>query len=267
MNFTVLISLYKNDNSILFERALSSIFNNSLIPYRVLLVVDGPIGLELDAVVNKFIHLYKNLYVLRLDFNVGLSNALNEGLKFVETEWVVRADSDDFNRPNRFELLSKYMTSDLDLIGSFIEEVDLNQSILAVRRVPLTLDEILNTLPKRNPFNHMSVAFRTNFVRQCGGYPDIYLKEDYALWATMLPCGARAMNISDILVSATTGQDFYKRRGGAKYALAEFNLQAHLIQTGFQSYYGALFIGIVRSAVFLMPATIREYVYLRVLRK
>jgi hypothetical protein len=33
---------------------------------------------------------------------------LNYGLSFVKTEWVARADDDDFNLPNRFEAQLPY---------------------------------------------------------------------------------------------------------------------------------------------------------------
>ncbi len=83
----------------------------------------------------------------------------------------------------------------------------------------------------------------------------------------MLAAGAKAANMSDILVRATTGKDMYRRRGGIRYALAEITLQKHLIKVGLKSKYMAILHGLGRSAVFVMPSSIRAWIYKKILRK
>jgi glycosyltransferase involved in cell wall biosynthesis len=265
-NFTVLMSVYIKDDPLLFEKALDSVFNNSSLPFRVLLVVDGPLTSSLDRVLDKFSN-EPNLLVHRLELNMGLSSALNEGLKLINTEFTVRADSDDINNPNRFAVLISLLESGYDLVGSAIIEVDKSGSELAVRMPPLSKNEIKKFAKKRSPFNHMSVAFRTQIVIDAGGYPNIYLKEDYALWSTLIARNIRMCNSDQILVRATTGQDFYKRRGGIRYAFAEIAMQKHLISSGLKNPASALIDGILRAAIFLAPAKIREFVYLNFLRR
>ncbi len=264
--FTVLISTYINDDPFLFDMALQSVLNNSFSPSRIVVVADGPLTKSLNNVLDKYLA-ETNFFVFRLGANKGLALALNEGLKQVDTEFTIRADADDINFPTRFATLIKLLESGYDVVGSSILEVDRSGVELAIRNPPLDQDEIKRFAKKRNPFNHMSVAFRTKVVTDVGGYPNIHLKEDYALWATLISRGVRMCNSNEILVRATTGRDFYKRRGGLRYAFAEIAMQKHLVSCGLKNPFSALFDGILRSIVFLAPGRVREFVYVNFLRQ
>ena len=112
----------------------------------------------------------------------------------------------------------------------------------------------------------MSVAYRKSSVLSCGGYPNIYLKEDYALWVLMLQSGFCAVNLPSILVHATAGLDMYKRRGGMKYVYSEYLIQQHLVNCGVKSWPKALIHGLIRSLVFIFPSFIRGVIYKNFLR-
>lgn len=266
--FTVLIAVYGGDDSALFHNSLVSIFANTLSPTRTVLVVDGPVTIELEDVIAKFEH-REDLAVYRLTRNQGLAKALNYGLNRIETEWTMRADADDYNCAHRFQAMSNALHQaggQLDIFGSAIQEVDPDGTEIAVRRTPATHDEIIQFVRKRNPFNHMTVAFRTKCAKDAGGYPDVYLKEDYALWVKMLANGARAANLPDKLVRATTGYGMYKRRGGLRYAASELKLQKLLIKCGFKNSFFAILHGTMRSVLFLAPFQLRAVFYKKFLR-
>lgn len=265
VSFSILMAVYSGDDSLLFERALRSVFDNSLKPHRVVLIVDGPIGDRLEFVISKFNN-QSNFLCVRLEKNGGLSKALNIGLRHIETEWVIRADSDDYNKPDRFAKLFVEMKEDCDLIGSWIVEVDREGVFLAQRKTPLSHEDISDFMRWRNPFNHMSVAYRVSEVLKCGGYPNIYLREDYGLWINMLACGSKMKNIPEILVYATTGRDMYLRRGGLKYARGETQLQKLLVDTGLKTNFSAVIDGLMRSCIFLAPVCIRKFFYEKFLR-
>ena len=57
----------------------------------------------------------------------------------------------------------------------------------------------------------MTVCFRRDFIRAVSGYPDIPLKEDYALWARAIARGARVANLPQVLVRAE-GDDELRAR-------------------------------------------------------
>lgn len=266
--FTVLMAVYHKDDVTLFERAVRSVYANTLPPDAFILVVDGQAPEALQNII-RGLKIEFGIEILQLPVNMGLARALNAGLMKVGTKWVVRADADDYNVPKRFALQAlAVMQSDnsVDLIGGAIKEIGSDGTHLAVRRTAEQHNEIRRYAAYRNPFNHMTVAYRTELALRCGGYPNIYLKEDYALWARMLASGARTLNLSEVLVLATTGRDMYRRRGGLRYALAEISLQRHLVQTGLKSPLVALFQGLGRSLVFILPSAIRGWIYEKILR-
>ncbi len=263
-----MMAVYAKDDVPLFEKAVMSVFKNDLQPDAFVLVVDGPVP---DLLLHS-IESLKGMYgigVLYLKENSGLATALNAGLELIRTEWIVRADADDFNVGNRFSLQANFLKKEhnIDIFGGAIQEVDRSGISLAVRRTVETHDQILKYAAKRNPFNHMTVACKTKFLKLCGGYPNIHLKEDYALWASILAAGARSANMPDILVHATTGRDMYRRRGGFRYAMAEISLQKHLANVGLKSRCKAILHGLSRSTVFIMPSFIRGLIYEKLLRQ
>ena len=269
-DFTVLMAVYWKDDPGLFMSALSSIFQNSMLPRQVVVVADGEITQELTEIIEELREGNNNLSLIKLPKNIGLAGALNVGLSAVSSEWVARADADDINYPDRFEKTFTAIARAehlLDIVGTAIEEVDERGSKIAVRSLPAGDEKIKTFLMRRNPFNHMTTVFRTAAAKRAGGYPELYLKEEYGLWAKMISQGCRCKNLPDITVTAMTGSDFYARRGGFRYAQAEYGLQRHLYTCRIKPLWMAILDFLLRGAVFILPEQVRRHIYIRVLRK
>lgn len=266
--FTALMSVYAKDDPKLFVRAITSIYENDLKPDAMVLVVDGAVPIILGEQIDDLSKLY-NIQLLKLPKNTGLANALNAGLNLIQTSWVVRVDADDYNLPIRFSALAKMLQQnhELDLIGSSILEFESDDTPIACRSLPLKHEEICKFLPRRNPFNHMTVAYKLNTIIKCNGYPNIYLREDYALWVIMITSGAKCANLPDILVHANAGKAMYARRGGWRYAIAEYRLQSLMTRNRLKSKFHGLVDGIMRASVFIAPNILRKTIYERFLRQ
>jgi glycosyltransferase involved in cell wall biosynthesis len=267
MDFTVLMATYAGDDAPLLQKALQSVFSNTLPPPRVICVGDGPVPSEIQRVIGEFID-RPGFTFLSLETNSGLANALNSALPLIETEWVFRADSDDINVEDRFELMINHIKANpsVDIFGGQILEVTKEGIPVSIKYVPCSHEEISKYVKIRNPFNHMTVGFRLNLIKRLGGYPDVHLKEDYALWGKAIAAGCITSNIQNVLVHATTGKDLFKRRGGFKYVKSEFELQKTLYHAGLKGAIPALTHAVVRSSVFAAPGFLREFIYLRLLR-
>jgi glycosyltransferase involved in cell wall biosynthesis len=266
--FTVLMAVYGKDDPRLFTKALASVFDNDLKPDNMVLVVDGPVPGALDRRVMAAGIDYA-VEIIRLAKNESLATALNAGLVHIRTAWIVRADADDYNLPQRFRRLAELIRSnpELDLAGSAVLELERDGSPVAIREMPSQHDDILRFIRRRNPFNHMTIACRRSLVEVCGGYPDIYCREDYALWAKMVKAGARCANLPEVLVHATAGKDMYRRRGGLRYVLAERDIQNHMVRLGLKSQLQGLLDGVARSSVFIAPVFLRRMIYETILRR
>lgn len=266
--FCVLMAVYAKDDADLFRRAADSVLSNTLLPDRFILVVDGPVSSNISEVISEYWR-EPQKDVIYLPRNVGLAKALNSGLERINTEWVVRADADDFNLPHRFEHLAAAIQKSVqpvDVIGSAIREVDRDGKGLSVRRPPLSHAQIAAQLPRRNPMNHMAVAYRTAVVRKVEGYPQVHLKEDYALWCALMNSKCQFLNLHEVLVHATTGIDMYRRRGGWSYIRSEIDIQAFMVNLGLKHRLAAISDGLMRSMVFALPSSFRGIIYRHMLR-
>lgn len=264
--FSVLMSVYYRESPRRLAGCLQSLANQSFMPSQVVLVEDGPISPELSKCIESA-KVTLNITSVKLLNNSGLAVALNEGLKHCDNEIVARMDTDDVAEIDRFERQIPVMAREgYDLVGGQIVEVDEEGNFVGVRNVPLVLADIVSTCSTRSPFNHMTVAFKKSFVDRVGGYPDLFLKEDYALWVKMLSAGARCCNLDRVLVKATAGSSLYERRGGRRYVVSEYELFRLMVSSRMSSPLKASVIFLLRSLVFLTPPKVRAFVYTHLLR-
>jgi glycosyltransferase involved in cell wall biosynthesis len=266
--FSLLMSVFHKDDPVYFREALNSIVPQLRYMDEIVLVKDGPIGDRLQGVIEDFTGVLP-IKEVALPENVGLAKALNVGLAHCRSEWVFRFDADDICMPARAAIQwSMINCASLDIVGGQIEEFDPKTLEGTGRRqVPCDGMEIRRFLRHRNPFNHMTVCFRKTFIEKIGGYPDIPLKEDYALWAKALAMGARVANAPDVVVRARAGQDMLSRRGGIRYARSEIDLQWFLQKHGAKPVLAAIVDGMARAAVFLSPISVRRLIFRRYLRR
>lgn len=100
--YSVLMSVYYKEKPEYLKQAIESILCQTVKPDDFVLVCDGPLNLELDAVIAaKQQEMGDTLNVVRLVKNCGLGNALNEGIKHCKNELVARMDSDDISVMDR----------------------------------------------------------------------------------------------------------------------------------------------------------------------
>jgi hypothetical protein len=264
---TVLMAVYGRDDPVLFGAAMNSVIESEAAYDDFVLVVDGALPSALESVISSCACNLK-FRTVRLECNVGLARALNAGLRVVETAWVLRADADDLNDMSRFSVQASVASRPdaPDVFGTWIVEVSPEGREIGVRETPVGHARIVEFARIRNPMNHMTVAYRTELVRQCNGYPTLHLREDYGLWIRCISAGARFDNIPQCLVRATAGAGMYLRRGGWRYARGELDLQASLVDAGLKTRRRAVVDGLLRASVFLAPAWLRMQVYQRRLR-
>lgn len=265
-NFSVAVSVYKNDKAEFFDRALESITDlQSVKPSEIVLVVDGPIGSDLDGVVAKYERKYSCFRTIRLPENKGLGNALRIAVDHCSYELIARMDSDDIAVPNRFEQQLKVFQDcpELDIVGGDISEfIGDEDHVVAYRRVPVTDAEIKEYMRVRCPFNHVSVMYKKSAVTKAGGYLNLFWNEDYYLWIRMFEQGCTMANTGTVLVNVRTGEDMYKRRGGIRYYRSEKFLQNYMRKKRIIGL-STCFMNLAKRVVVqvLMPPKIRGWVF------
>lgn len=270
ISFSVLMSVYYKEKVQNLKLALDSILEQTLMPNQVVLVEDGKLTKELDELIDEYEKKYEIIDVIKLKKNVGLGNALNEGLKYCKYEYVARMDSDDVSVYDRFEVQVKYIAKNrkIDVVGGNILEFDdVTGKDISIREVPLTSNNILDYLKKRNPMNHVTVMFKKESVESVGGYKDCPYFEDYYLWARLLKNNYVLENIPNILVKVRAGLSMSNRRGNLSYIKCIINFEKKLLNLDLIKKHTFFLNIILRSLVSLIPNKLRYFIYQKKLRK
>ncbi len=231
--YTVCMGVYKNDNAAFFRLAFQSMVQQTVAPDEVLLVIDGPIGEDLETTIQSLADEYPILRVQRFPANRGQAAVRGAGINAARNAIVVFMDSDDISYPDRVEKQLNYLSvhPDTDVLGGQIEEfIDSTDHIVGKRVVPLQHSDILRYMKSRCPMNMMTTLVRKEAVLQAGNFQDWHYDEDYFLWIRMALAGAKFANLPDTLVYARVGKEMYQRRGGWRYFKSERNLQRYMLR-------------------------------------
>lgn len=270
--FSVAMSVYKSDNPDFFDRALSSITDEqTIIPNEIVLVVDGSVNDEINAVIDKYEGKYEIFKVIRLEQNGGLGNALKIAVENSGNELIARMDSDDVSVSTRFEEQLKYfaMNPEIDIVGGDITEfIGEENNIVGKRSVPLSNESIREYMKTRCAMNHVSVMYKKKAVESAGGYQDWFWNEDYYLWIRMWLNGAVFANTGRVLVNVRVGKEMYQRRGGSKYFESEKGLQDYMLKNKMINH--STYIKNVAKRLIiqkLMPNKLRGWVFRTFARK
>lgn len=269
ITISVLMSVYKNDDKRNLATALKSIYDDQLVkPHEIVLVIDGPVPDPLYKVILEFQATRKIVKVVELKRNVGLGNALNEGLNYCTADYIARMDADDISLPDRFKKQIDYakFNPDVDVFGSYITEFNGLNNERRVRTVPTDHFNILKMLKRRNPMNHVSVMMKREKLIQISGYVEISLLEDYYLWIRMFEKGYIFSNISESLVLVRTESNFARKRSDMRRIRGWWTLQKRMIKNNMIGLRTAL-VNMVYITIFtITPSFLKNYIYSNFLR-
>lgn len=185
----VLMPVYNGERFV--EKAITSILNQSFQDFVFIIIDDGSTD-NTYRLIKSFkdtrIKLFKN------NQNKGLIYSLNLGLRNINTEFIVRMDSDDVAHPNRIEIQIKFMEQNPDYVmcGSNVKIIP-----SGIIKQPPSLDfEIRTSLIFNNVFYHSSVMIRSSvlFNNKINYENEFYNCEDYRLW-TRLSCFGKMKNL------------------------------------------------------------------------
>lgn len=155
MNFSVLMSVYKNDNPDFFRTAVESVLVNQTVkPNELVLVVDGPVPESLKQMILNVQQECNEVKIIWLDKNGGLGNALKIGLSECSNEVVARMDSDDIASATRFQQQLEYIDNNpaIDIVGGQITEfIDSPDNIVGRREVPYDCASLKEYTKRRCP--------------------------------------------------------------------------------------------------------------------
>ncbi len=274
MKFSVLMSVYKNDNQEHFRLALESVSIHQIIkPAQIVIVQDGIVDSEIDKIIEatRKIESAIEFTVLKKKNNQGLAAALNDGISLCKYEYVARMDADDISDNRRFLLQTRILENDssIDVLGGYIAEFEDDYTVLGkIRTVGKAHNEIVKMAKHRSPFNHMTVMYKKSKVLAIGGYNVEFGKlEDYCLWVDMISRGGVLANIPEILCNVRIGNGFIERRSNKEEIKNWDKLQAYMIEKGIILKSEAVANKIYIRVFSYSPTWVKGLLYKYILRK
>ncbi len=265
-HYSVLMSVYGKEKAEYLSQAMESMLAQTVRPSDFVLVCDGPLTPELDAVIVDYEKREPELLqVVRLQENRGLGNALNVGLEYCKHDLIARMDSDDISMPNRCEVQTALFAENPELSVSSATVQEFQNTVdeaVGCRKLPLTHREICTFSKKRSPFNHPAVMFRKAAVKAVGGYRSCYpYFEDYDLWVRMLQAGYMGRNVDEPLLYMRADKSLYHRRRGFRYAGYMLRFHKNLRKSGWTTWADYLTGALPHAILGLLPVTVTKQVY------
>lgn len=264
-DFSVLMSVYKNEKSTYLNASLKSIENQTVVPDEIILVEDGPLTKELYEVIDTHRNMFgKGFKVVVLNKNQGLGNALRIGTKYVSTKWIARMDTDDIAVPNRFELQLREIEKNpqLAVIGGQVDEFEGSiDNIVGKRIVPCSQVDIYKFIKWRSPFNHPTVMINKTMLEKVGGYENKGKLEDYFLWAKIIAKGYAVRNLPQVLVHMRVDSGMYDRRGEFKNLKPIIELRNFLYKNGLVTLTERYIGNTIMIMNIIIPSKLRKVIY------
>ena len=124
VKFSVCMSVYHGDNATFFKQSIDSLLSQTRKPDEIVLVVDGPVGEEINQLISDFEKSSDYFRVIRLEKNSGHAIARQTGLDAAQYEYIAIMDSDDIAVADRFEKQMSYIEAhpEVDALGGQIDE-------------------------------------------------------------------------------------------------------------------------------------------------
>ena len=142
------------------------------------------------------------------------------------------------------------------------------ENVISIHRVPTEDGEIEQFMHRRCSILHPTVMYKKSAVLKSGNYQSVLLYEDYDLFARMvLEHHIKSYNIPESLYHIRTSEDFFKRRGGMKYAKTVLQFKWGQYKKGYMSAVDFCISGLGQAFVCLLPNALRKSFYMKFLRK
>ena len=197
---SVILPVYNSENYIL--ECLESIKSQTIQNFELILIDDNSTDRSLEIAEN---YLYNYFHVkfriIKNEYNIGITRSLNKAFKLSNSKYIARADADDINKPNRFEMQFEYLekNDDISIVGSNVEYIDKNNKFIQYSNLPLNHTDIKSSLFLYNPMVHSTIFFRKKIFSKSPYNKKFFTSQDYDMYCRIIN-SHRFCNIKSPLV-------------------------------------------------------------------
>lgn len=261
---SVISTTYSGEKAKNLDACLASVFSQTVMPDKVILVGDGSLTPELYSVIEKYREKYSGLFIYEeTKENLGNWNASNTAIGLCQSDIIAKIDSDDMLCKNYIEKIkSVFEEKEADICGVFIDEFDDETGeSLNIKKTPESHEEITKFAKRRNPFNNPGIAFSRKLAEKIGAYRNMKRCEDYDFAVRMLMAGARGANIPEVLVKYRTSRDNLVRRKNFDNTKWFIISRWRIHKMGFSSFSDFFITSAAQLVLFIAPVKLTEKFY------
>lgn len=190
------------NNSYYLDEFFNSIINSTYCVKEIILVDDCSTDNSLE-IIDNYSKILDNLVIIKLNKNVGFANALNEGIKHVTAEYVLRVDPDDILASNRIEKQYNFLLNNknIDIVGSNIcyfyhNFIDCKNK----SNFPQSHNEIVQRyLDGSHGLVHGGVIMKSHLLKENNYRQEYVPAEEYDIFSRLLSKGFIAYNFDEVL--------------------------------------------------------------------
>lgn len=205
----VSIILPVKDGERYLSEALDSMLTQTYTHWEMIIVDDGSQDGTAD-ILKKYQARDPRIRVITNKRSVGISKALNKGIKNARGVFIARMDADDISYPKRLEKQVKYLHTHTDVIaiGTQCDIIDAQGRKTSVKNFPLTHEEIYETVFRFNPLQHPTLMVnRTLLPKKFVFYDVLDGAEDLNLLFKLFPFGKVANMNQNLLAYRIHGDN------------------------------------------------------------
>jgi len=177
---SVLLSVLNSETYI--GEAIQSVLNQTYPSFELIIVNDGSTD-KTGEIIRSYAAKDSRIVVIELEFNLGTSKALNEGLKIARGTFITRQDGDDRSLPDRFEKQIRFLEEHphISAVGSSAYIIDAFGGRTTLDFLVNEPEEIRRTLPDKMCLCGPTILLRKSSFETAGYFysDDLSFSEDY----------------------------------------------------------------------------------------
>lgn len=180
--------------------AIDSLLDQTFQDFEIIIVDDFSTDNTVDLILN---YSDSRIKLLRNTSNSGASFSRNKAINESKGEYLAILDADDISLPNRFYVQYHYLSTNpqIDVVGSFIHEIDSIGNLIRKAKVPTNVDEVKSSSLFRCSIVHSTAMIRRDFFVSNNLFYnlDFPSAQDYEMWSRAIFVG-KISNIPQYLV-------------------------------------------------------------------
>ena len=208
------------------DRSLSSIEAQTFGDFEVILVANCMDDITFERMLKRASD--PRIHVFRTSI-AGVTFSRNLALHHCRAPLIAVMDADDIAYPHRLQTQVNFFQnhSDAMVCGSSYNIIDCDDEVIGLTLLPVSNQEIRETLVWSNPLCHPTTMFRAAHARAVGGYSGSSA-EDYELWIRLMEFkGCQFINLAEPLLGyrvPVVSSERRSRRAYSQLAGAQFRI-------------------------------------------